>query len=120
MRPRGSGNKKLIVAFHFQYSNPAGWKCDSCRKSGLEMARRCGWIPAALETPETVVWARGRVSVTVCPTWYVTAESLRWLEEFHAWRKLGRGSVERLGARQAEAFLILEREISAEEMRGGD
>ena len=54
--PRGAGGgaagdgaergrkKKLIVAFHFQFSNQAGWKCDACRRSGLERERRCGWL----------------------------------------------------------------------------
>ncbi len=51
MRPDGERKKKLIVAFHFQYANQAAWKCDSCRRGGLELKRRCGFIPAALETP---------------------------------------------------------------------
>ena len=42
-RPR---TKKLIVAFHFEFSNQAGWKCDVCRKvrpgkkAALRMASR--------------------------------------------------------------------------------
>ena len=54
--PRGTGGgaqrdraerrrkKKLLVAFHFQFSNQAGWECDACRRSGLEIRRRCGWL----------------------------------------------------------------------------
>ncbi len=78
------------------------------------MKRRCGWVPAALETPERVIWARKQTATTVCPKSYVTAQSVTWLEEFYVWRKLGGISVEQLGARQAEAFLILENEAAGE------
>ena len=40
------GTKKLIVAFHFQFANQAGWRCDACRRNGLEKKRRCGWLAA--------------------------------------------------------------------------
>lgn len=77
-------------------------------------------MPAALETPEKVVWARGPISVTSCPTSYITPRSLTWIDEFHAWRRFGRTGLDRLGAKQAEAFLILEEQTLAEESRGRD
>ena len=114
MRSDGDGKKKLIVAFHFQHSNQAGWKCDSCRRDGLELKRRCGWIPAALETPARVVWARKRVSTDTCPTSLITAQSLTWIEQFYVWRTLGPKYPGELSAREVEAFLILEQETQAE------
>jgi hypothetical protein len=118
MRTDGSRKKKLIVAFHFQHSNQAGWKCDSCRQNGLEMKRRCGWLPAALESPAKVVWARKRVSTDTCPTSLVSAQSLTWIEQFYVWRKLGPSYPGELSAREVEAFLILEQEAQAEESDG--
>jgi hypothetical protein len=118
MRPDGNRKKKLIVAFHFQGSNQAGWKCDSCRQAGLEMKRRCGWIPAALETPAKVVWARRRISTDRCPTSEITAQSLTWIEQYYVWRRLGPGYPGELSAREIEAFLILEREAQEEMSHG--
>src|SRR5260370_36953069 len=80
--------KKLIVAFHFQLSNAAGWKCDACRKSGLERKRRCGWLPEALEAPAQIVWARKQVATDVCPKSLITAASLGWIEAFLIWKRL--------------------------------
>ena len=31
-RADAARTKKLIVAFHFQFSNQAGWRCDVCRR----------------------------------------------------------------------------------------
>ena len=115
MRAYGSGTKKLIVAFHFQFSDQAGWKCDSCRKAGLEMKRRCGWIPAARETPAKAVWARKRVATDLCPKSLVTAQSLAWLEQFYVWCKLGVRDTSHMSAREVEAFLILGQELLAEQ-----
>ena len=38
----GRRTKKLLVAFHFQFSNQAGWECDACRRvrPGTEAAMR--------------------------------------------------------------------------------
>lgn len=118
MRANGSRKKKLIVAFHFQRSNQAGWKCDSCRRDGLELKRRCAWTPAAIQTPPTVVWARKRASTDRCPTSVVTAQSLTWIEQFYIWRKLGPNYPSELSARDVEAFLILDYETQAEERDG--
>lgn len=108
----GIRKKKLIVALHFQFSNQAGWECDRCRKAGLETKRRCGWLPRALETPPHVVWARSSVATVVCPKSLVTAQSLAWVEEYLVRRKLGQTGIEGLGAREVEAFLILEHELA--------
>ena len=106
MRAVGSRKKKLIAALHFQFSNQAGWECAACRKAGLEIKRRCGWIPRALETPERIVWAKNSAATTVCPKSFITAQSMAWLEDYLVRRKLG------LGAREVEAFLILEQELT--------
>jgi hypothetical protein len=114
MRLDGDRKKKLIVAFHFQHSNQAGWKCDSCRRDGLAMTRRCGWIPAAMQTPTKSVRARKRVSTDQCPISVISAQSLTWIEQFYVWRKLGPSYPGELSAREVEAFLILEDEAQAE------
>jgi hypothetical protein len=116
--PHGSRKKKLIVAFHFQFSNQAGWKCDSCRQSGLEFKRRCGWIPAALDTPPKIVWARREVSTDECPTSTISAQSITWIEQYYVWRRLGPSYPGELSPREIEAFLILDREAQTEASHG--
>jgi len=74
-------------------------------------------MPRALETPERIVWARNSAATTVCPTSFVTAQSMAWLEEYLVRRKLGQKGIDGLGAREVEAFLILEHELT--EMNGG-
>jgi len=112
VRTVGRRKKKLIVALHFQFSNQAGWECATCRKAGLETKRRCGWIARALETPERVVWARNNAATTICPRSFITAQSMAWLEEYLVRRKLGQRGIDGLGAREVEAFLILEHELT--------
>jgi hypothetical protein len=106
--------KKLRVAFHFQFANQAGWKCDECRKNGLEERRRCGWQPGTGVTPERVVWARGRVGSVACPVSIVSALSIAWLEEFQAWKMFGAVDPRSLPARTVEAFFVLENELRKE------
>jgi len=96
-------------------SNQAGWECDACRRSGLEEKRRCGFRGAAVNAPEQVVWARGGAAVTSCPKSYISAESESLVEEFLVRRKLGGLRMDELSARQVEAFLILEKELSDEQ-----
>jgi len=110
--------KKLIVAFHFQFGNRAGWRCDACRKNGLEKKRRCGWLPNDDAPSVPIVWARGRTSLAACPTSTITAESIALLEEFHAWKLLGGGAYSDLPARLVEAIFILENELRAESNDG--
>ncbi len=109
MRADAARIKKLRVAFHFQFSNPAGWRCDECRKNGLEAKRRCGWL--RLNTEPRVVWARGSVATDVCPKSCITGESKAWLDEFQAWKRLGYPDARTLSARDAHAMLILEQEL---------
>jgi len=61
-----------------------------------------------------VVWARKAVTVTTCPKSLVTAQSAGWLEEFLVRRHLGGLRIDGLGARDAEAFLLLEELMAAE------
>lgn len=119
MRLEPGRTKKLIVAFHFQFANQAAWKCDQCRKSGLEKTRRCGWLPGAGEGAGSPVWARNGVAVTTCPVSYIEAQSLAWIEEYVAWKTLGSTDWTRLPARTVEAFCFLERE-TAKERRNGE
>jgi hypothetical protein len=106
-----SRKKKLIVAFHFQLGNHSAWNCGPCRKSGLEKKRRCGWLAKDPDSTSPIVWVRGRVSLTTCPTSFITAESIALLEEFHAWKLLGAGRVYDLPARLVEAIFVLENEL---------
>jgi len=66
-----------------------------------------------------VIWARGRVSITSCPTSYITSDSIALLEEFHAWKLFGTADYYKLPARVVHAICILEQELRAEE-RSGD
>jgi hypothetical protein len=105
-----------MVAFHFQGShhyvetNGAGWKCDECRRQGLEVRRRCGWLPEEQRGPRRIVWARGRTGTEECPKSLVTPQSLEWIERFFTWKFSGERAVDDMTARDADAFLILERE----------
>lgn len=118
MRVERDREKKLIVAFHFQLGNKTAWKCDPCRKSGLEEKRRCGWRGNVAASDLPVVWMRGKVSLTTCPTSYITPESIALLEEFHVWKLLGAGNVHDLPARLVEAIFVLENELRAENNDG--
>ena len=84
----GSRKKKLIVAFHFQFANRAGWNCDECRKHGLEKKRRCGFIAEEKRGNPFVVWGRKRARTEECPKSFITGQSLAWIEEFVARRRL--------------------------------
>ena len=114
MRAQRRRTKKLIVAFHFQFANQAAWKCDTCRKSGLEKKRRCGWLDESASGAPEVIWARGQIAVASCPTSYITPESVALLEEFHAWKLIGAPDMYRLPARVVEAIFILENEVRSE------
>ena len=119
MRTIGRRTKKLVVAFHFQFSNQAGWKCDACRKSGLESKRRCGWLKGGdAVISGAPVWARGRTAVSTCPKSYVTPESLGLLEQFYAWKLFGNTDPNTLPARTVDAFFVLEKELMEERANG--
>jgi hypothetical protein len=65
-----------------------------------------------------VVWARGRVISKQCPKSVISAESLRFLDMYRAWKSLGKGCTMSLEARSAEAIELLEREWLAEKEHG--
>jgi hypothetical protein len=122
VRAERSRKKKLIVAFHFlRLDTPgagqAGWKCEQCRRQGLEIRRRCGFLPEAQRGASRAVWVRGRAIAEECPKSLVTAASVEFLEKFFAWKFSGRYG-EELTAREADAFLILEKEWRAEQING--
>lgn len=114
------GTKKLILAFHFQFADQAGWKCEDCRRAGLEAKRRCALGGAPGEGPERVIWARRGVIAENCPKSVISAESMALLEAFCAWKLCGGPDYRQLGAREAEAFWLLERELRKELARRGD
>jgi hypothetical protein len=114
MRPQRGRAKKLIVAFHFQFANKTAWKCDTCRASGLEQKRRCGWLEHDKLASPPIVWARKKVCVSSCPTSHITPESIAMIEEFHVWKLFGASDVYRLPARLVEAIFVLENELRSE------
>ena len=83
----------------------------------MERRRRCGWLNVEPGEPQ-IIWARKRVSVTSCPTSYISSESLALLEEFHAWKLFGAADVYRLPARTVEAIFVLENELRMERNDG--
>lgn len=89
----------------------AGWKCDSCRRQGLEGARRCGWIDESQRGLRRVVWARGRATADECPTSFVTPQSAAWVESFLAWKRNSTMDILIREAREADAFLLLDAEL---------
>jgi hypothetical protein len=117
MRAKRRRAKKLIVAFHFQYANQAAWKCDDCRKRGLEIQRQCGWLREQAQAGKKCVWSRESVAITSCPVSYISPESVSFLEEFHAWKLFGCPNIYELPARAAEAFYVLETELRSEYRR---
>lgn len=115
MRPFRGRTKKLIIAFHFFRSNPAGWKCGTCRENRLEERRRCGFIARHPSGPERIVWARGGKALTVCPVSFVTPESIALLEEFSARKVLSLdGDLLNMPARTVDGLQILESELLGE------
>jgi hypothetical protein len=115
VRPERSRNKKLIVAFHFQFANRAGWNCDDCRKTGLEKKRRCGFLPAEERGASRLVWARKRAQAEECPKSLATGDSLALVEEFLVRRRLGIPETLEMPARKVDAFVILRGEMEREE-----
>lgn len=125
MRSERGRKKKLIVAFHFQLANEqfagrTGWDCDSCRKHGLEVSRRCGFIAPERRAAAHVVWGRKQVHTEECPRSLVTGESQALLEEFFVQRGLALPPLagltgEQIPARKVDAFLILQYETEREQ-----
>jgi hypothetical protein len=100
------------------FANQAGWKCDDCRRSGLEKRRRCGWLGIPEDASLPPVWVRKAAVLGTCPTSYISAESESLIEEFFVRRRLGEWSFDELSARQVEAFVILEQALAQETDNG--
>jgi hypothetical protein len=83
------------------------------------MKRRCGFLPAALETSEKAVWVKGGTAATTCPKSLVMPQSLEWIERYYAWKLSGQGDLTVVGARTADAFCVLENEMRAEGIHAG-
>jgi hypothetical protein len=124
VRAERARKKKLIVAFHFQLANEqfagrTGWDCDSCRRHGLEVSRRCGFLPEERRGAQRIVWARRHVQSEECPKSLVTGTSLALLEEFLVRRRLGIQELpEDTEARRVDAFLILREQMEREDRDG--
>ena len=123
MRIERARKKKLIVAFHFQLANTgfagrAGWDCESCRRNGLEVKRRCGFLPEEQRGEPRIVWGRGRVESQECPKSFVTGDSIALLEEYFVRRRLGIPDSIEMEARTTDAFLILRDQMDREERNG--
>jgi len=52
------------------------------------------------------------VATTACPKSLISGESTALVEAFCAWKKFGGRRLEEMGAREAQAFLILDRELA--------
>jgi hypothetical protein len=106
--------KKLIVAFHFQFANQAGWKCDTCRAQGLEKKRRCGFQEQDDSVAPGIVWARKNAVAPSCPRSYITPGSQELLERFRVLKTLGVRVPLDMPAREVDALCLLENELQAE------
>ena len=98
--------KKLLVAFHFHFANQAGWKCDDCRRTGLENKRRCGWAGlGGDESGAPGVGAAAGMDDHLPAIVRHSAESQALVEEFLVAAAPGRAlRFEELSAKQVEAF----------------
>ncbi len=110
-------NKKLKVAFHFLRTGQTGWKCDECRRSGLEKQRGCGWLDGPKAEATRPVWARNELVLFECPRSYVSSESEALVESYAVWKRLGGRPAEQREAREVEAFLVLETELGKDTKR---
>jgi hypothetical protein len=118
MRALPGRTKKLIVAFHFQNSDEAAWKCDDCRQSGLDKKRNCGWLPPNQRTTKGIVWAAPEIGIESCPKSYITGESLTVLEAFSVWKALGGGALDEYSARFVDGFCVLQERLLKKENYG--
>jgi hypothetical protein len=84
----------------------------------LEAKRRCGFLPEDRRGAEKPVWLRGGVVSTECPKSFITPESTAMVERFFAKKQFGAMPGEELTARDAEAFVILEKEWQMEQRNG--
>jgi len=89
-----------------------------CRRSGLEIKRKCGYLQRTWHENGAPVWGRREVLLHTCPKSFVAADSLALLEEFFVRRRMGGWHVESLSARQVDAFMLLEKEMQEEIKHG--
>ena len=93
----------------------------SCRQNGLEVKRRCGFLPDEKRGEPRIVWGRKETQTDECPKSLVTGESLALVEEFFVRRRLGVGDsigIDVMAARKVDAFLILRDQMEREELDG--
>ena len=114
MRPDGARKKKLVVAFHFQLSKPSGWNCDTCRKAGLELKRRCGWLTLPPPENNRPIWTRQGAFTLSCPKSELSMDSLTQIEAYCVAKLTGVPPAEPVTAREVDAFLILDRLVRQE------
>jgi len=77
---------------------------------GLEQRRRCGFLPEGKRGPARLVWVQGKTGTDECPKSLTTAASAELVERFFVWKASGAGSWDKLSAREADAFVVLEEE----------
>jgi hypothetical protein len=82
------------------------------------MRRRCGWLNVEEDPTDKPIWGRRGVVVQRCPKSFITEESQALVEEFLVRRRLDAMDFANLGARQVEAFAILEKELQRERGNG--
>ena len=82
--------------------------------SGLDVVRRCGFLPAGRVGPTRIVWARGPVATEVCPKSMITAESWAHLEQFGVWKTVGLEPMTTMPAKQVDALRVLDQEWMTE------
>ncbi len=80
----------------------------------MEIKRRCGFLAPEKRGEPRVVWGRRGARAEECPKSFVTGQSLAWIEEFVARRRLSVPDSLDTEARKVDAFLILQREMESE------
>lgn len=67
-----------------------------------------------------MVWARNGAAAEECPTSLVTPASMEFVEGYFAWKAIGQRelSTHEFTAREADAFVVLEREWRMEQKNG--
>jgi hypothetical protein len=76
--------------------------------------RRCAWANGSAEPARHAVWARGEVFAMQCPKSLITVQSLKWLDEFNAWKTLGAVNLLNINAKTADAIALLDVEFRKE------
>jgi hypothetical protein len=97
-------------------SRQAEWKCEPCRKSGLDTKRNCSWLGLNCESQKPV-WGRRDVYTTACPKSVISSDSDQWVQLFYTVKTL-RPKLDLWGldARTVDALIILEAEFRKEAM----